>query len=343
MNQLGFRKVIEFILLALLVFGFRLMIEELMPLFEENLNLTFGRFLIKLLSNYPLTLVMLLMDIMAVYLLNRYIKNENSVFKVISVIISALIISLVSSLWMRGGTWIRGAELTWFADLYFTLTLFTGFVFNLIIVSMIQVYSFYTSSQKKALNIEIGKKNKARFQYQQLKSQLNPHFLFNSLNVLDYLIHTDSEKASDFVRKLSSVYRYLLNKGDNTIVPLKDELEFVNQYVDLLKERFDKGLIVNCNIEEAYCMYSIIPGGLQLLVENAIKHNVISIESPLKIDIFVKEMMVVVKNNLQPRINTIESSGIGIKNIRGQYRILLNRDISVSKGDDTFEVRLPLI
>ncbi|MEZ7884491.1 MAG: histidine kinase [Bacteroidales bacterium] len=343
MKNLSIRQFVEFSFLALLVLGFRLLIEELIPLFEENLNLTFGRFLIKLLSNYPLTLTILVLDIAGIYYFNKYLKRDNSWMNISLILVLCLIISLIAGLWQRLNLWINGAELVLFKDLYFTLTVFASFIFNLIIVSLIQVYNYYTTTQEKALNIEIGKKNKARYQYQQLKTQLNPHFLFNSLNVLDFLIHTDQDKASEFVRKLSSVYRYLLNKGDNTIVSLREEIDFVNLYVDLLKERFSDGLHVNVNVDEKYMALGIIPGGLQLLVENATKHNIVSIDSPLEINIYIEDNQLIVVNNLQPRINTIDSSGLGIKNIKGQYMLLIKKDITINKSKEFFEVRLPLI
>jgi len=343
MRNLGFKKIIEFSLLALFVFGFRVLIQEFMPLFEQNLNLTFGRFLIKLLSNYPLTLVMLLFDIYAAYALNKYIKEEWSFIKISLIVISAIIIAVLSALWIRVPIWTGVHTASFFNDIFFNLTLFSSFVFNLIIISLLHVYSYYSRLHERALNLEIGKKNRARHQYQQLKNQLNPHFLFNSLNVLDYLIFIDQKRASDFVRKLSSIYRYLLSKEDLPIVTIKEEIDFVNLYVDLIKERFSNGLIVNISIPDEFLEFNIIPGGLQMLVENAIKHNIISQECPLVIDVFIENEKIVIKNNLQPKITTIESGGIGIKNIRGQYMFLFRKDIQIKVDAFHYEVRLPLI
>jgi len=343
MKSFNIKKVIEFTLLALFVFGFRVLIEESMPIFEAKLNLTFGKFLIKLLSNYPLTLSMLFLDIVIVYLVNRRNFPGKAFNKFFSLIVSSLLVALFSALWIRLPIWINGSETILFSDIYFTLTLFTSFVFNSVIFALLHVYYYYIKSHEKALNIEIGKKNRAYYQYQQLKGQMNPHFLFNSLNVLEFLIQTDPARASDFVRKLSSVYRYFLNKEDKEVVSLKEEIDFVMIYTDLLKARFDKGLEVRVEIDEKYYNFPIIPGGLQMLVENAIKHNVISNEHPLKIDISVKGSMVVTKNNLQLRINTMESSGVGIRNIRGQYKLLFKKEIQVFAEPGFFAIGLPLI
>ncbi len=343
MKGFSLKRVVEFSLLALFVFGFRVLIEELMPVFETELNLTFGKFLIKLLSNYPLTLSMLFLDVVIVYFIDRRNFPEKASNKLIALIISSFLVAFLSALWIRIPTWVNGSLTVLFSDIYFNLTLFTSFVFNSIIIALFHVYHYYKQSHEKALNVEIGKKNRARYQYQQLKRQMNPHFLFNSLNVLDFLIQTDSARASDFVRKLSSVYRYFLNKEDKETVTLKEEIDFVMIYTDLLKARFDNGLDVKIEIDEQYYNCPIIPGGLQALVENATKHNVISNEYPLKIDIYVADSMIITRNNLQLRINTIESSGVGIKNIQGQYRLLFKKDIQVYNDNMNFLVGLPLI
>ncbi|OJV18244.1 MAG: hypothetical protein BGO30_04685 [Bacteroidetes bacterium 41-46] len=343
MKSISLRRVFEFTILALLVLGFRVLFQELMPMFQENLNLTFGKFLVKLLSNYPLTLSMLLLDFAIVYIANRYIKERWPYISILFTFLSSLLIAVLSALWIRIPIWSDAHGYRFFADIYFNLTLFTSFVFNLVIVSSLHIYFYYTTKQERALKMEIGKKNKARYQYTQLKNQLNPHFLFNSLNVLDYLIFEDQQRASDFVRKLSSVYRYLLKKEDKPAVRISEEIEFVCQYFDLLKERFRDALTLNLSIPDDISGRYIIPGGLQMLVENAVKHNMVSQEHPLIICIFADNNMIVVKNNLQLRMTTIDSGGVGLKSIKGQYQYLFNKDISVISGPDFFQVELPII
>ncbi len=343
MKSFSLRRVIEFSALALFVLGFRVIFQEFMPMFQENLNLTFGKFLIKLLSNYPLTLLMLFVDFAIVYYANRYISDRSAYKKIFITFISSLLIGFLSALWIRVPVWNSVQGSTFLNDIYFNLTLFSSFVFNLVIISMLHIYSYYTNKQQKALKIEIGKKNKARYQYIQLKNQLNPHFLFNSLNVLDYLIFEDQQRASDFVRKLSSVYRYLLNNEDKPAVKIIDEVQFVKQYFELLKERFRDGLSLNLDIPDEFLNSYIVPGGLQMLVENAVKHNTVCQECPLIIKIYVFDDSVIVKNNLQLRIATIESSGFGLKSIKSQYKYLFNRDIIITSGADFFKVQLPII
>ncbi|MDR2585576.1 MAG: histidine kinase [Prevotellaceae bacterium] len=205
------------------------------------------------------------------------------------------------------------------------------------------IFYFYGKSHLKALNVEIVKKQKARFQYNQLKQQLNPHFLFNSLNVLDYLVRIDANRASDFIKKMADVYRYMLNKESNMLVSLRDEINFSISYVDLLKERFDTGLEVVVTIPEQYKSERIIPCGVQLLIENATKHNVVSTNTPLLIKIYIEGDKIVVQNNLQLRQRTYESSGVGLSNIEGQYAVAFNKKIEIIKSADSFMVKIPLI
>jgi hypothetical protein len=202
---------------------------------------------------------------------------------------------------------------------------------------------YYARSHRKALNVEIVKKQQARIQYNQLKQQLNPHFLFNSLNVLDYLVHIDADRASDFIKKMADVYRYMLSKESDMLVSLQDELGFSMAYGDLLKERFDTGLEVEVNIPDNYLEKRIIPCGLQLLIENAMKHNVVSPESPLVIKIYVEDKSVVVLNNLQLRQRTYASSEVGLANIEGQYASAFNKKIEICKTAEFFMVKIPLI
>ncbi|MDP3452643.1 MAG: histidine kinase [Bacteroidales bacterium] len=343
MKRSNYRKIIEISFLILFVFGFRVLIEEATPLFEKQLNLSFGRFVMKLLGNYPVTFFMLFVDISLAYLINKYIKSENSFKKFIGIVSTAFFVAFFSALWIRIPVWNKGTETILFQDIYFNLTVLTSFVLNLVIISFIQVYLYYVKSHEKALNIEIGKKTRAQYQYQQLKRQLNPHFLFNSLNVLDFLIYTNQERASDFVKKLSSLYRYLLNTEDLKSVPLKEELDFVLLYYSLMKERFSDGLDLTINIEPNKINHHIIPGGLQLLVENAAKHNIVCAEIPLQIDISTEQNYIVVRNNINLKINTIDSGGIGLKNIKGQYKLLFKKDIHITSDDNFFCVKIPLI
>ena len=181
-------------------------------------------------------------------------------------------------------------------------------------------------------------------QFETLKSQINPHFLFNSLNVLSSLIYIDKDKASKFVRQLSKVYRYILDSKDRELITLEDELPFIESYIFLLKTRFDKNLIVNQDLPVDKQHHKIAPMVLQLLIENAIKHNIISKTKPLTIDISVIDNKYLqIKNNLQLKTSTEITSQIGLKNIQKRYEYLCNKKIDIKQTEEYFTVRIPLI
>ncbi|MEZ5084405.1 MAG: histidine kinase [Bacteroidales bacterium] len=180
-------------------------------------------------------------------------------------------------------------------------------------------------------------------QFETLKSQVNPHFLFNSLNVLSSLIFVDQHKAAKFVRQLSKVYRYVLEYKDKDTISLKDELPFIESYIFLLKTRFDKNLTIDLKIANEYYQKKIAPMVIQLLVENAIKHNIISIQKPLSIEIYVEGDYLVISNNLQLKSSREISSKTGLENIRKRYEYLTNRKVIVEDNSGYFIVKIPLL
>jgi LytS/YehU family sensor histidine kinase len=182
-------------------------------------------------------------------------------------------------------------------------------------------------------------------QFETLKSQVNPHFLFNSLNVLSSLIFIDQEKAARFVRQLSRVYRYVLDHKDLDTISLKEELPFIESYIYLLKTRFDQNLQVEIDIPQPMQHYKVAPMVIQLLVENAIKHNVISRGRPLKVTLSTREQegYLTIQNNLQLKSSTERSSQIGLANIRKRYDYLSGKKIEVNNDHEYFTVKIPLL
>jgi len=180
-------------------------------------------------------------------------------------------------------------------------------------------------------------------QFETLKSQVNPHFLFNSLNVLSSLIFIDQNKAGKFVRQLSKVYRYVLEHKDRDKITLKDELPFIESYVYLLKTRFDKNLMVDIKIEKDNYQHKIAPMVIQLLVENAIKHNIISSQKPLSIKIFIENEYLIISNNLQLKSSREISSKTGLDNIRKRYEYLTNTKVLIEDTPEFFKVEIPLL
>ena len=180
-------------------------------------------------------------------------------------------------------------------------------------------------------------------QFESLKAQVNPHFLFNSLNVLSSLIYVDPKKASRFVRQLSKVYRYALEHKDRDTISIQEELPFIESYIFLLKTRFDQNLKVIIDIPDQKKNYQVAPMVVQLLVENAIKHNIVSKAKPLTVSIRESNGELTICNNLQLKSSTEVSSRTGLNNIRKRYEYLTNRKVVVESTDEEFIVRIPLI
>ena len=194
-----------------------------------------------------------------------------------------------------------------------------------------------------AIETERLKKNYFQSQLEGLKTQVNPHFLFNSLNSLSALIYSDQEKAVKFVDEMSKVYRYLLRSNENELIPLKAEIQFVHSFFHMLKTRYNNGIELHLNIKDQHMDYLIAPLTLQMLIENAVKHNIISFDKPLRIDISSDSSDVLtVNNNLQKKLTKVLSNGIGLQNIITKYRLLSNSEIVIINDGKTFAVQLPL-
>ncbi len=220
--------------------------------------------------------------------------------------------------------------------------------FNFIAAAVISLgyeafYFFEKWKEQFRLNEQL-KNQQIKTQYEVLQNQMSPHFLFNSLNTLACIIPEDSEAAVSFTEKLSEVYRYILNNKNRELVQLKEELNFVKSYLFLLRMRYPDNLNFTFNIDEKFYSMTIPPLTLQMLVENAIKHNIVSKSKPLHIDIYMdKGKSVVVKNNLQKKTSAEASTKTGLENIRKRYRILGNKEIDVMTSASNFMVAVPLI
>ena len=187
-------------------------------------------------------------------------------------------------------------------------------------------------------------KENLQSQFDVLKQQVNPHFLFNSLNVLTSLIRLEPELAEKFTEHLAKVYRYVLENKDNELVDLSTEISFLNAYIFLINIRFMDKVVVNIRIQDHQLNYRIIPLAMQLLIENAIKHNAMSKKSPLVIDIFIDDRnQLNVVNNLQEREAHMTSTGVGLKNIQNRYRLLNNTIPVFEKTETHFIARIPLL
>lgn len=182
----------------------------------------------------------------------------------------------------------------------------------------------------------------ATSKFESLKNQVNPHFLFNSFNVLTTLVYKDQDLAAKYIKQLSSNYRYVLESRDTELVPLSRELKALEAYTFLLKIRFGDGFQLNINTPKPDDC-AIAPLTLQMLVENAVKHNIVDEAKVLKIDIRQDESGIVVENNLQQKSNESESLGVGLENIKNRYQFLADEAVSIEKTDTHFRVFIPNI
>lgn len=201
--------------------------------------------------------------------------------------------------------------------------------------------SFLYDWRQKSLEAEQLKKEQIAARYETLKNQVNPHFLFNSLNVLTALVHKDANMAEQFIRQLSAVYRYILDSRDLEVVPLFEEIRQLEAFIYLMKIRFNDSFEAVIDIQDTEGR--VAPLTLQMLVENAIKHNEVSKSHPLRISITQENNFIVVKNNLQARSVVNDSSGVGLENIRSRYQFLTDQKVEITQNEDTFTVKIPII
>ena len=186
-------------------------------------------------------------------------------------------------------------------------------------------------------------KEKSQVQFDNLKNQLNPHFLFNALTSLNSLIMENQELASQFVQQLSKVYRYVLQNKEKSYVSLRTELDFIQHYVSLLQTRFQKALKIEFDISTTAEELHIVPVTLQILIENAIKHNILDAQRPLQIDIFTSGDYLIVSNNLQVRSNVESSNKQGLNNMKSLYTFLTENPVIIEQNDSRFSVKVPLV
>lgn len=221
---------------------------------------------------------------------------------------------------------------------------FTAIVINVVVVLAYFLWAWFRSSRTMMSNV-IAKSERTQFQYTQLKRQLDPHFLFNSLNILDYLVQEQqTERASDYIKKLANIYRYLLKQEEYATIELSKEVDFVRLYIDIMRERFLDGFDVDISLSDRVLSRKVVPCALQILVENAFKHNA---TTPSKLHIKISSEgggWIVVKNNLNPKHSAPSiDSGLGLKNLREQYRMVAKKEIEIEQTKEEFIVKIPLL
>lgn len=253
----------------------------------------------------------------------------------------ALVVLLITFLgWFYGYFHILGFEFT--VDNWLRC-LAAATIITIVNQAVYETESSFRRIRISQLESEQFKKEQLQTQFDSLKEQVNPHFLFNSLNSLSSLIATDPDKAEEFVEELSRVYRYLLRSNEEQLTTVQKEIDFISSYNLLLKTRFGDGFRPEIIIPEQFLGCLLPPMTLQLLIENAVKHNIVDPDMPLTVRVFIEKESLVVSNNLQKKNRMVVSNKVGLSNIIAKYRLLNYPDIEVSETTKEFRVVLPLI
>lgn len=294
-----------------------------------------------LMGNSFAILLAVCLNIIYISFMRRHEPVKSIYLKTILLMAFVLTVSVITALLAGYGLPFGfNRTLTWNE---FILLLTISILAELCIYCIIYIIDLALAARKSMFE-EREKAHKAQYRYLKLKQQVNPHFLFNSLNILDCLVCEHKyEQASSFIHKLAGIYRYMLQNEADTLVPLKEELTFIHMYSDLLKVRFPGGFRLEIDIPEKYRGYFVVPCSIQMLVENAIKHNTVSEDNVLHIRITSDGNTVSVTNNINPKLSGSSSTGIGLSNIRQQYMDLNGSSIGVSDSGGYYSVSIPLI
>jgi hypothetical protein len=218
-----------------------------------------------------------------------------------------------------------------------------GFTFSMVMSLLFHAFYFYKELQIKKVNEQKIIARSATAQFDALKNQLDPHFLFNSLNVLVSLIEENPQAATKFTTSLSKVYRYVLEQRNKELVFVDEELSFARAYVGLLKTRFEDSIQIDIPEKSHIPDAQVVPLSLQLLLENAVKHNIVSDSKPLKLRIYEESNQLIIENNLQKKQVAQSSTGVGLQNIASRYQLLTDRKMSIAENKTHFKVHIPIL
>lgn len=271
----------------------------------------------------------------------NWLQNPIKRFIMVILAVSLYIIVdvvIVNTLWFYITQGRDAAEL--FQSSFFVWIILTELMIGLVIYLILVSARFARSLNEFYVEAEEQKRELSRYKYATLKNQVNPHFLFNSLNVLSSLIYKDAEKADDFVGKLSNIYRYVLDVQEEEVVSVSKEVDFAKDYLALQAVRFGNYLKYDINVSSNKM---IVPMALQILIENALKHNEISAQHTLEIKISNDERYLIVSNNVKVKESSETTHELGLDNIKGRYKFLSSQEVKISQTANQFEVAIPLL
>lgn len=305
----------------------------------------FSYFFSKVFYSIATTSILFMGSIGIINFLNRQLSWEKSVPKrlvleLISIFTFSTLAQIVILKAFSYSSFLSCQDLTF--AVYFENILF-GNTITFMVVTLIEGNYFLQQWKQTLIQAEKAKQESIKSQFGSLKAQLDPHFLFNSLNVLSSLIRKDLDRAELFIDDFAKVYRYVLEVKDEMVVDLNSELEFLKAYVNLQQIRFGKALQLEMKLDPSVLEWFVPPLSLQELVNNAIKHNEVLEERPLIIEVYNEGKTLVIKNNLQPRKDKIISTKLGIENLKKRYALLNNELPEFSLTQSHFIAKIPMI
>ena len=263
--------------------------------------------------------------------------------------IEFLLLSITASAVITGIAFLFAAVVPWIDmsvaqdPVNIFVNIITAVIITTVCVSVWEAVHFFKQWKELAIKAEVLEKEKLQSQFESLRNQVNPHFLFNSLNTLSSLVHTDPDKAERFIDRFAEVYRYVLETKDQNVIPLSEEVRFLKAYLYLLQIRFEKGLDIKLSLSEAQDHLWLPPLALQELIGNAVKHNIVSATRPLTISVQIEGSLLVVRNNLQLRADRPASTGTGQSNLQKRYALFDGASPLFEATEDHYVACLPLI
>jgi sensor histidine kinase YesM len=279
------------------------------------------------------------------YLARLQWKKQEVIKRIIFGLVGSVIITLTGLFMLRAGTAVFYNSIP-FEDFLTNESIASyqfGLWITLTIVAVFHVIYFYNKYQQNRIKEQKVIAGTASAKFDALKNQLDPHFLFNSLNVLTSLIEENPDSAQKFTTSLSKVYRYVLEQKSKELVTVDEELQFAKTYMSLLKMRFEDSIVFTMPDKAINPESKVVPLSLQLLLENAVKHNIVTATKPLHIKIYEDNGSLVVENNLQPKQIVKKSSGVGLSNITQRYNLLTNKRVNITKEANSFAVAVPML
>ena len=267
--------------------------------------------------------------------------KKRAIFGVIGSIAITMFTLIILNLILWVYVWGNGFSILW--NLENRSFYIIALVITIIVSTTIHAIGFFQEVQKEKVISHQLRQEKLATELSALRSHVDPHFLFNSFNVLSGLIDENTEKAQEFLAGLSKIYRYILEQRNDDTSSVRDELAFAEKYINLQQMRFENSIVVETKISQETLSRKIPSLSLQLLLENAIKHNAFSDDEPLKIMISEENDSLIIRNNIKNRKNLVDTSGMGLQNINDRYSLLTKKNIEVDSKNYLFTVKLPLI